>query len=109
MKKWVWRCISVPRHYRKNPRLIRLWWLVAKMFSAKTAFAATATKGWASDKFARIAGQQPAYLKLTLQRYKSGGGIRMDPLMADSTRLLSNADMDAVIAYVSSLSASPQP
>ena len=94
----------LPTKPAPNPALAA----IGKDLFSKNCFRCHGESGLGSDKFARIAGQQPEYLKLTLQRYKNGGGIRVDPLMADSTRLLSNADMDAVVAYVSSLSANPQ-
>ncbi|MDR3367760.1 c-type cytochrome [Rhodoferax sp.] len=95
---------TLPTKPSPNPALAA----IGKDLFSKNCFRCHGDKGLGSDKFARIAGQQPEYLKLTLQRYKNGGGIRMDPLMAANTRLLSNADMDALVAYVSSLSANPQ-
>lgn len=59
--------------------------------------------GAGNEKIARIAGQQPEYLKLTLQRYRSGSGERIDPLMAANTKLMTDADIQAVVAYVSSM------
>jgi cytochrome c553 len=60
-------------------------------------------QGRGSEKIARIAGQQPEYLRLTLKRYRSGSAVRMDPLMADNTRLLSDAHIEALVAYVSTM------
>ena len=59
--------------------------------------------GAGNEKIARIAGQQPEYLKLTLQRYRSGSGERIDPLMAANTKLMTDADIQAVVAYVSTM------
>jgi cytochrome c553 len=59
--------------------------------------------GRGNEKVARIAGQQADYLTLTLRRYREGSNIRTEPLMADSTRLMTDADMAAVVAYVSSM------
>ncbi|MBB1073907.1 c-type cytochrome [Rhodoferax sp. 4810] len=70
---------------------------------SKNCFRCHGDNGLGDETYARIAGQQSEYLKLTLQRYKSGNGIRVDPLMDANTRLLSDGDMDAVVAYVSSL------
>jgi cytochrome c553 len=95
---------TLPTRPVSNPALAA----IGKELFSKNCFRCHGDNGLGSDKFARIAGQQPEYLKLTLQRYKEGGGIRVDPLMAANTRLLSNADMDAIVAYVSSLSANPQ-
>jgi cytochrome c553 len=74
-----------------------------KEYYNKICWRCHAEDGHGSDKFARIAGQQPEYLRTTLKRYRTGTGIRMDPLMAASTRLMSDADIDSVIAYVMSL------
>ena len=70
---------------------------------SKNCFRCHGDNGLGDENYARIAGQQSDYLKLTLQRYKSGNGIRVDPLMAANTRLLSDGDLDAVVAYVSAL------
>jgi cytochrome c553 len=74
-----------------------------KEYYNKVCWRCHAEDGHGSDKFARIAGQQPEYLRTTLKRYRTGTGVRMDPLMAASTRLMSDADIDSVIAYVMSM------
>jgi cytochrome c553 len=60
-------------------------------------------EGQGQANFARIAGQQPEYLRLTLTRYRTGTGPRVDPLMASSTQSLTDADIDAVVAFVASM------
>lgn len=70
---------------------------------ARTCFRCHAADGRGTDKIARIAGQQPAYLELTLKRYRSGSGPRTDPLMAEQARLLSDAQIQALVAYVSGM------
>ena len=60
-------------------------------------------QGLGNDKIARIAGQQPEYLRLTLKRYRSGTGPRTDPLMAANTRLLTDAHIEGLVAYVSTM------
>lgn len=62
-----------------------------------------ATDGRGNEKFARIAGQQPVYLRNTLTQYRAGAGVRTDPLMGATTKLMTDADIDAVVAYVSSM------
>lgn len=62
-----------------------------------------AEDGRGNEKFARIAGQQADYMRLTLKRYRSGTGPRVEPLMAASTKLMTDADIDAVVAYVGSM------
>jgi cytochrome c553 len=60
-------------------------------------------QGLGSEKIPRIAGQQGEYLRLTLKRYRSGTGARTDPLMAANTRLLTDAHIEGLVAYVSTL------
>ena len=66
----------------------------------KTCFRCHGEDGHGGEKFARIAGQQPEYLTATLKRYRVGQGVRTDPLMAANTKLMTDADIDAVVAYV---------
>jgi cytochrome c553 len=65
---------------------------------AKTCFRCHAADGRGNEKTARIAGQQPAYLDLTLKRYRAGSGVRADPLMVEQARLLSDAQIEALVA-----------
>ena len=74
-----------------------------KDYFNKICFRCHGNDGRGNEQFARIAGQQPDYLRLTLQRYRSGTGVRTDPLMAASTKLMTDADIDAVIAYVGAM------
>jgi cytochrome c553 len=69
----------------------------------KNCFRCHGSDGHGNDTFARIAGQQKAYLTATLKSYRSGKGPRTNPLMADNTRQLTDADIDAVVAYVATL------
>ena len=69
----------------------------------KNCFRCHGADGHGSEKFARIAGQQSAYVGMTLRRYRGATGERTDPLMAANTRLMADADIDAAAAYVSSL------
>lgn len=59
--------------------------------------------GRGNDQIARIAGQQSDYLNVTLKRYREGTGVRVNPLMAANTRLMTDADIDAVAAFVASM------
>ena len=59
--------------------------------------------GRGSDQIARIAGQQPDYLSLTLKRYRDGAEVRANSIMTPNTKHLTNADIDAVVTYVSSM------
>lgn len=69
----------------------------------KICFRCHGQDGHGNNTFARIAGQQNLYLTLTLKRYRSGQGPRNNPLMADNTRHMTDADIDAVVAYVASM------
>lgn len=59
--------------------------------------------GRGNEHFARIAGQQPDYLRMTLRHYRQGTSSRVNPLMTNITRQMSEADIDALVAYVSSM------
>lgn len=69
----------------------------------KICFRCHGQDGHGNDTFARIAGQQSTYLTLTLKRYRGGQGPRNNPLMTDNTRHMTDADIDAVVAYVTSM------
>jgi cytochrome c553 len=69
----------------------------------KNCFRCHGQDGRGSEQFARIASQQPGYLKIALTHYRNGDGVRMDPLMAANTKLLSDTDIDAITTYVASL------
>ena len=74
-----------------------------KDYFSKICFRCHGEDGRGNEKFARIAGQQPQYLRSTLQHYRAGSGGRVDPLMASTTRLMTDADIEAVVAYVGSM------
>lgn len=69
----------------------------------KNCWRCHAENGRGNEQFARIAGQQPVYLATTLKRYRTGTGPRTNPLMAANTKLLSDADIDALVAYVTNM------
>lgn len=60
-------------------------------------------QGRGNEKMARIAGQQTNYLNLALKRYRDGSTVRKDPMMAASTRQMTDADISAVVAYVTAM------
>lgn len=74
-----------------------------KDYFSKICFRCHGDDGHGNDAFARIAGQQPLYLSNTLKNYRAGTGGRTDPLMAASTKLMTDADLDAVVAFVASM------
>ena len=72
-------------------------------FYTKNCLSCHGEQGRGSEGFARIAGQQPGYLALTLRRYRDGSTIRKGSLMAPSTKAMTDDDISTVAAYVSSL------
>lgn len=74
-----------------------------KEYYSKSCWRCHGEDGRGNEKFARIAGQQPDYLRITLQRYRAGTGVRVDPLMAATTLLMTDADIDAVVTFVASM------
>lgn len=69
----------------------------------KNCFRCHGENGLGSERFARIAGQQTGYLNKTIKRYRAGSVQRSDPLMTAATSMLSDADIDALVAYVSGM------
>ncbi|WP_119153116.1 c-type cytochrome [Caldimonas tepidiphila] len=63
----------------------------------KVCFRCHGSDGRGNEQMARIAGQQPDYLRTTLRRYRAGNGVRVNPLMASNTRLMTDADIEAVV------------
>ena len=74
-----------------------------KEYYGKICWRCHAADGRGNETFARIAGQQPDYLSAALKRYRTGTGARVDALMAANTKLMTDADIEAVVAYVSSM------
>lgn len=72
-------------------------------YFSKTCFRCHGEDGRGNEQIARLAGQQPEYLRLTLKRYRAGTGVRVDPVMSANTKLMTDADIEAVVAYVSSM------
>ena len=61
--------------------------------------------GLGDEKVARIAGQQPDYLRFALTRYRTGTGARLNERMAINVKKLTDADVEAVIAFIVSMGA----
>jgi cytochrome c553 len=74
-----------------------------KEYFDKICFRCHGQNGHGDNTYARIAGQQSAYLTLTLKRYRGGQGPRNNPLMTENTRHMTDAEIDAVVAYVTSM------
>jgi len=69
----------------------------------KNCFRCHGNVGRGNDQIARIAGQQPDYLRLTLKRYRDGAEVRANSIMTPNTKHMTDADIEAVVAYVSSM------
>lgn len=74
-----------------------------KAYYEKICFRCHGSTGHGTEQYARIAGQQVDYLTTTIKRYRDGSATRADPLMSANTRLMTDADIQAVVAYVSSM------
>ncbi len=74
-----------------------------KTYYDKICWRCHSEDGRSDGQFARIAGQQPEYLSMMLKRYRAGSIMVGDPLMAASTRLMTDEDIEAVVAYVTSI------
>ena len=74
-----------------------------KAYYDRVCFACHGEHGRGSEKYARIAGQQAEYLTITLKRYRDGSAVRANPVMAGTTRQLSDPDLDALVAYIASM------
>lgn len=74
-----------------------------KEYYSKTCWRCHGEDGRGNANFARVAGQQPDYLRMTLKHYRVGSGERVDPLMAGSTRNMTDADIDAVVMFIMSM------
>ncbi|MDY0107981.1 MAG: c-type cytochrome [Giesbergeria sp.] len=72
-------------------------------YYGKICFRCHGNVGRGSDQIARIAGQQDEYLRTTLTRYRDGVNVRANSIMTPNTRNMTDADIEAVVAYVSSM------
>ena len=59
--------------------------------------------GRGDREYSRVAGQQAGYLSKTLKGYRDGSGPRIHRQMADEIKPLTDADIAAVVAYVSAM------
>lgn len=74
-----------------------------KAYYDKVCFRCHGEKALGSATIPRLAGQQPGYVTKSLKRYRDGTGERLEPLMAANTKNMSDAQIQAVAAYVASL------
>ena len=59
--------------------------------------------GHGNERIARLAGQHATYISQSLDKYRAGAGDRKDPVMGSVARRLSNDDIAAVAAYISTM------
>lgn len=59
--------------------------------------------GKGSREIARLASQQAGYLKNALKGYRQGAGVRTDIRMTGVAKKLSDPEIDALVAYLSTL------
>jgi cytochrome c553 len=59
--------------------------------------------GRGAREYSRIAGQQTGYLTTSLKGYRDGTGARMDREMAAKMKSMKDADIAALVAFVSSM------
>lgn len=57
-------------------------------------------QGHGGEKIARLAGQQPVYLKQSLEQYRAGAKSRSDAIMGSIARRLKDEDIAALTAYI---------
>lgn len=69
----------------------------------KNCFRCHGNVGRGNEQIARIAGQQTDYLRVTLKRYRDGADVRANSIMTPNTKNMTDADIEAVVAYVSSM------
>lgn len=70
---------------------------------SQNCFRCHGNDGRGNAQFARIAGQQPEYIRKTLKGYRDKDPARPNPLMRATTQLLSDDDLNALAAYVSTM------
>ena len=72
-------------------------------YYGKICFRCHGNVGRGNELIARIAGQQADYLRVTLKRYRDGTDVRANSIMTPNTKSMTDADIEAVVAYVSSM------
>jgi cytochrome c553 len=72
-------------------------------YYVKNCLSCHGEQGHGNEKMAHVAGQQSNYLSVALKRYRDGSVIRSDPLMAAATKPMTDADIAAVVTYISAM------
>jgi cytochrome c553 len=76
---------------------------LGKRYYEKVCFRCHGQQALGDANVPRLAGQQTGYVVKSLRRYRDGTGERLEPVMAANTKLMSDDDIAAVAAYVSSM------
>jgi cytochrome c553 len=75
-----------------------------KAYFEKVCFRCHGSNARGGEEYARLAGQQVPYVTLAVKRYRENtGDRRKDPVMADTVKMMSDDDINAVATYVSTL------
>jgi cytochrome c553 len=82
-----------------NPVLVRK----GKELYAQNCAECHEDDGRGTEKYARVAGQQPGYLVTSLKGYRDGSAARLNRQMAVSIEGRTDAEIAALVAYLSSM------
>jgi len=89
----------IPKQSPTDPALLAQ----GKAYYEKVCFRCHGADARGTETYARLAGQQESYVTLTLRRYRDGTGERTAPEMTSSTKMMDDATIRAVAAYVASM------
>jgi cytochrome c553 len=92
---WCW-CSGKPS---SDPALARKG---AELYARKCADCHE-QDGRGTREYSRIAGQQTGYLTQSLKGYRDGSGPRLERQMANEIKGMNDADIAAIVAFVSSM------
>jgi cytochrome c553 len=73
------------------------------LYYRKVCVACHGDAGRGNEQIARIAGQQPAYLRTSLNHYRDGDGVRNNPVMVKVAKAMSSEEIDSVTAFLTSM------
>jgi cytochrome c553 len=88
----------VPKPYGNSAMVER-----GAQYFKKVCVACHGDAGRGNEQIARIAGQQLTYLRTTLHHFRDSVGVRTNPLMIKVAKAMTDDEIDAVTAYVSSM------
>ncbi|MFV0679575.1 c-type cytochrome [Ottowia sp.] len=91
---------TVPPRSPASPALLAQ----GKDYYEKVCFRCHGADGRGTEDYARLAGQQTGYVQRTLTRYRDPANmVRKNPLMIEATAQLTDAQIQALAAYVASM------